>query len=69
MPHLTLEYSSNLASDDSIALLCRKLARSLDEQIEHGERVFPRGGIRVRAMSCPDYCIADGSIEIGRAHV
>jgi len=63
MPHLTLEYSSNLASDASIASLCRTLARCLDEQTEGGERVFPRGGIRVRALSCRDYCIGDGSLD------
>ncbi|WP_175838618.1 5-carboxymethyl-2-hydroxymuconate Delta-isomerase [Burkholderia anthina] len=63
MPHLTLEYSNNLADEDSIALLCRKLARSLDAQREGEQRVFPLGGIRVRALRCDAFCIADGRIE------
>ena len=25
--------------------------------------MFPPGGVRVRAIPCEDYCIADGSIE------
>ncbi|QTD94676.1 5-carboxymethyl-2-hydroxymuconate Delta-isomerase [Burkholderia anthina] len=62
MPHLTLEYSNNLADEDSIALLCRKLAHSLDAQREGGQRVFPLGGIRVRALRCDAFCIADGRI-------
>ncbi|WP_353254667.1 5-carboxymethyl-2-hydroxymuconate Delta-isomerase [Burkholderia anthina] len=63
MPHLTLEYSNNLADEGSIALLCRKLACSLDAQREGGQRVFPPGGIRVRALRCDTFCIADGRIE------
>lgn len=63
MPHLTLEYSNNLADEDSIALLCRELARSLDAQREGEQRVFPLGGIRVRALRCDAFCIADGRIE------
>lgn len=63
MPHLTLEYSSNLSTDEHIDLLCRKLAICLDEQTENGIRVFPRGGIRVRAVACSHYCIADGSLD------
>ncbi|KVE99134.1 5-carboxymethyl-2-hydroxymuconate Delta-isomerase [Burkholderia vietnamiensis] len=63
MPHLTLEYSNNLADEDNIALLCRKLARSLDAQRENDQGVFPLGGIRVRALRCDEFCIADGRIE------
>ncbi|WP_175719216.1 5-carboxymethyl-2-hydroxymuconate Delta-isomerase [Burkholderia anthina] len=63
MPHLTLEYSNNLADEASIALLCRKLAQSLDAQREGGQRVFPPGGIRVRALRCDAFCIADGRFE------
>ncbi|MCA8030972.1 5-carboxymethyl-2-hydroxymuconate Delta-isomerase [Burkholderia cepacia] len=62
MPHLTLEYSNNLADEDNIALLCRKLARSLDAQRENDQGVFPLGGIRVRALRCDEFCIADGRI-------
>ncbi|RKU01125.1 5-carboxymethyl-2-hydroxymuconate isomerase [Burkholderia sp. Nafp2/4-1b] len=63
MPHLTLEYSNNLADEDSIALLCRKLAQSLDAQRDGDRQVFPLGGIRVRALRCDAFCIADDRIE------
>jgi 5-carboxymethyl-2-hydroxymuconate isomerase len=68
MPHLTLEYSANLADDTSIGLLCRKLADCLDAQRENGERVYPRGGIRVRALRCDQYCIADGRADAAFLH-
>ncbi|MCP3728009.1 5-carboxymethyl-2-hydroxymuconate Delta-isomerase [Paraburkholderia sp. CNPSo 3272] len=61
MPHLTLEYSANLADASSMAQLCETLAQVLDAQRdENGARVFPRGGIRTRALRCEQYFIADG---------
>ncbi|MGN6319326.1 5-carboxymethyl-2-hydroxymuconate Delta-isomerase [Trinickia sp.] len=60
MPHLTLEYSSNLADEASIAQLCRELACTLAAQRDNDQPVFPLGGIRVRALRCDHYCIADG---------
>lgn len=63
MPHLTLEYSSNLADEPSMAQLCRELAGTLAAQRDNDRPVFPLGGIRVRALRCDQYCIADG-----RAH-
>ena len=65
MPHLTLEYSANLVDvdSDSIAMLCRKLARCLQNQQDNERAVYPPGGIRVRALRCDDYCIADGRAD------
>ncbi|RKR38220.1 5-carboxymethyl-2-hydroxymuconate Delta-isomerase [Paraburkholderia sp. BL17N1] len=60
MPHLTLEYSANLAAEESIGQLCRALAQCLDAQRENEQRIYPLGGIRVRALRCEQYCIADG---------
>ncbi|MEX3934338.1 5-carboxymethyl-2-hydroxymuconate Delta-isomerase [Paraburkholderia phymatum] len=68
MPHLTLEYSANLATDDSIGALCGKLAKSLDAQRENDQRVYPLGGIRVRALRCEEYCIADGGEDAAFLH-
>ncbi|SIT49220.1 5-carboxymethyl-2-hydroxymuconate delta-isomerase [Paraburkholderia piptadeniae] len=68
MPHLTLEYSANLANDDSIGALCGKLAQSLDAQRENDQRVYPIGGIRVRALRCEQYCIADGRQDAAFLH-
>ncbi|QGZ57809.1 5-carboxymethyl-2-hydroxymuconate Delta-isomerase [Paraburkholderia acidiphila] len=62
MPHLTLEYSANLADASNIGQLCESLARVLDAQLdETGARVYPRGGIRTRALRCEQYFIADGN--------
>ena len=56
MPHFTIEYSANLddrVDMDKIVELVRKAA------VETG--IFPLGGIRVRAIRCEHYAIADGS--------
>jgi 5-carboxymethyl-2-hydroxymuconate isomerase len=68
MPHLTLEYSANLADTQRIGELCNALAQCLDAQRESGERVYPRGGIRVRALRCEQYCIADGRPDAAFLH-
>ncbi|WP_432258393.1 5-carboxymethyl-2-hydroxymuconate Delta-isomerase [Cupriavidus sp. TMH.W2] len=68
MPHLTLEYSEGLSDEDSMTLLCRKLARSLHEQKEGDKAVYPLGGIRVRALRCEEYCIADGQTDAAFLH-
>jgi 5-carboxymethyl-2-hydroxymuconate isomerase len=68
MPHLTLEYSEGLADNESLALLCRKLARCLQDQRDGGRLVYPVGGIRVRALRCETFCIADGAIDAAFLH-
>ena len=60
MPHFTLEYSANL--DDLVDMgaaveLVRRAA------VETG--IFPLGGIRVRAVRCEHYAIADGNAQFG----
>jgi 5-carboxymethyl-2-hydroxymuconate isomerase len=60
MPHFTLEYSANLDArvDMSKAVeVVRKAA------VETG--IFPVGGIRVRAVRCEHYAIADGNPDLG----
>ncbi|WP_233886479.1 5-carboxymethyl-2-hydroxymuconate Delta-isomerase [Paraburkholderia flagellata] len=62
MPHLTLEYSANLADASNIGQLCETLANVLDTQRdENGARIYPRGGIRTRALRCEQYFVADGA--------
>ncbi|MCC8394619.1 5-carboxymethyl-2-hydroxymuconate Delta-isomerase [Paraburkholderia sp. MMS20-SJTR3] len=68
MPHLTLEYSANLADAERIGALCSELAQCIDAQRDNGERVFPLGGIRVRALRCEQYCIADGRPDAAFMH-
>jgi 5-carboxymethyl-2-hydroxymuconate isomerase len=61
MSHMTLEYSANLEPDGRFGELCRELARFMAALRVDGQNVFPPGGVRVRAIACRDYCIADGS--------
>jgi 5-carboxymethyl-2-hydroxymuconate isomerase len=63
MSHMTLEYSANLRAGGNFGELCRKLAQCMVGLQGEGKPVFPAGGVRVRAMPCEDFCIADGSIK------
>ena len=56
MPHFTIEYSANLDKHvdmGKVVEIVRKAA------VETG--IFPLGGIRVRAIKCEHYAIADGN--------
>lgn len=55
MPHLTIEYSANLEDDVDIAGFCAEMRDAMV-----AARIFPLGGIRVRAFPCHTYVIADG---------
>jgi 5-carboxymethyl-2-hydroxymuconate isomerase len=60
MPHFTIEYSANLDSRidmGKVVEIVRKAA------VETG--IFPLGGIRVRAVRCEHYAIADGNPQLG----
>jgi len=60
MPHFTIEYSANLdkrVDMDNVVELIRKAA------VETG--IFPLGGIRVRAIRCEHFAVADGSAHFG----
>jgi len=60
MPHFTIEYSANIDSVvdmDDVVEVVRKAA------VETG--IFPLGGIRVRAIRCEHYAIADGRPNFG----
>jgi len=61
MSHLTLEYSANFAGAGRFGELCRQLAQFMAALRVDGAAVFPPGGVRVRAIACEDYCIADGT--------
>ena len=60
MPHFTLEYSANLDSRVDMAKVCEVVRKAA---IETG--IFPIGGIRVRAIRCEHYAIADGNPDLG----
>ena len=60
MPHFTIEYSANLNTRvdmGAVVELVRKVAVETD--------IFPLGGIRVRAIKCEHYAIADGRNSYG----
>jgi 5-carboxymethyl-2-hydroxymuconate isomerase len=63
MSHMTLEYSANLRAAGRFGELCKKLAQYMTALRVDGTAVFPPGGVRVRAIACEDYCIADGSVS------
>jgi 5-carboxymethyl-2-hydroxymuconate isomerase len=60
MPHFTIEYSANLDARvdmGAVVELVRKEAVAT--------AIFPLGGIRVRAIRCEHYAIANGAGNLG----
>src|SRR5215213_2102320 len=60
MPHFTIEYSANLDARVDIAKIVELVRKAA---VETG--IFPLGGIRVRAIKCEHYAIADGNPQLG----
>ncbi|MCA6125045.1 5-carboxymethyl-2-hydroxymuconate Delta-isomerase [Bradyrhizobium sp. WSM 1704] len=60
MPHFTLEYSANL---DGLVDMGKTVEVVRTAAVETG--IFPLGGIRVRAVRCEHYAIADGRTNYG----
>jgi 5-carboxymethyl-2-hydroxymuconate isomerase len=60
MPHFTIEYSANLDSRLDIGAACEVVRKAA---VETG--IFPLGGIRVRAVKCEHYAIADAGQDYG----
>ena len=60
---MTLEYSANMRDEGRFCELCRKLAQYMTTLRVEGGAVFPPGGVRVRAIACEDFCIADGTLS------
>jgi len=56
MPHFTLQYSANLDAHVDIAKVVEVVRKAATET-----GIFPLGGIRVRAIRCEHYAIADGN--------
>ena len=62
MPHLVVLYSGNLDTETDMTALCRRLADAmLTLRDEHGQQVFPTGGVRVFAYPASHYALADGA--------
>ena len=60
MPHFTIEYSANLDARVDMGAVVELVRKSA---VETG--IFPLGGIRVRAIKCEHYAIADGRANLG----
>ncbi len=60
MPHFTIEYSANLDKRLDMGKVVEAVRKAA---VETG--IFPLGGIRVRAIRCEHYAIADGNPEFG----
>jgi 5-carboxymethyl-2-hydroxymuconate isomerase len=58
MPHFTLEYSANLDARVDMGKVVETVRKAA---VETG--IFPLGGIRVRAVRCEHYAIADGNAD------
>ncbi|MCP3458871.1 5-carboxymethyl-2-hydroxymuconate Delta-isomerase [Bradyrhizobium sp. CCGUVB23] len=59
MPHFSIEYSANLDDRVDMSALCEVVRKAA---VETG--IFPLGGIRVRAIRCESYAIADGRKDL-----
>jgi 5-carboxymethyl-2-hydroxymuconate isomerase len=60
MPHFTIEYSANLDARVDMADVVEVVRKAAVETT-----IFPIGGIRVRAVKCEHYAIADGNPQHG----
>jgi 5-carboxymethyl-2-hydroxymuconate isomerase len=60
MPHFTIEYSANLDARVDMGKVVEVVRKAA---VETG--IFPLGGIRVRAVRCEHYAIADGNPHWG----
>lgn len=54
MPHLTVEYSTNLDASSDMTALCASLHATM-----MASGLFELGAVRVRARPCPHYAVAD----------
>lgn len=59
MPHCIVEYTDNLADEADIPGLLKTLADALCDS----GGVFPKGGVRVRALRLSEYVVADGAAD------
>jgi 5-carboxymethyl-2-hydroxymuconate isomerase len=60
MPHFTIEYSANIDGHVDMSKVVDVVRKAA---VETG--IFPLGGIRVRAIKCEHYAIADGRSNYG----
>ena len=65
MPHITVEWTDNLADAVDITALMTLIA----DNFRNSGGMFPLGGIRVRGIRLNDYVIADGAPDNAFIHI
>lgn len=65
MPHITVEWTDNLADAVDITALMTLIA----DNFRNSDGMFPLGGIRVRGIRLIDYVIADGAPDNAFIHI
>ena len=65
MPHITVEWTDNLADAVDITALMTLIA----DNFRNSGGMFPLGGIRVRGIRLSDYVIADGAPDNAFIHI
>ncbi len=65
MPHITVEWTDNLADAVDITALMTLIA----DNFRNSDGMFPLGGIRVRGIRLSDYVIADGAPDNAFIHI
>lgn len=63
MPHLIIEYTSNLKSEADIPSLLQQVNQTLLQY-----EIIPVGGLRTRAICLEDYLVADGTANDAFVH-
>ena len=63
MPHIIVEYSSNIADQIAVPELLRKLHGSV---VDHGVDAFK---IKARGVELTDYIVGDGETAVSMIHV
>ena len=70
MPHVVVQYTSNLESKVDMPQLCREIAATLIEQKnEAGGPLFPIGGTRVLAYPAQAYAVGDAKGDYGFCYI
>ncbi len=70
MPHVIVQYTSNLDSQVDMPALCADIAATLVEQRdEAGGPLFPVGGTRVLAYPTQVFAVADGKRDYGFCYI
>ncbi|KZZ83650.1 MULTISPECIES: 5-carboxymethyl-2-hydroxymuconate Delta-isomerase [Bacillaceae] len=65
MPHIVVEYTKNIKDQADIPALLKKINGILLLRSD----LFPKGGIRSRAIELQDYLIADGQEDDAFVHI